>query len=113
MIGLGTMPKPFSFVPEGRWSAEEAREVLVAAERSGLSVQRFAAQQGLVAGRLYHWKRKLGELESMRFVEGATPTMQSCVEVVLPAGVVLRVPESASIEFVRRLVAALARERVC
>ena len=43
-----------------RWSEEEAREVLTALERSGLSVGAFAAEHGLDPQRLYSWRRRLG-----------------------------------------------------
>jgi transposase-like protein len=45
---------------ERKWSAEEARFVLRAQERSGLSVHAFAREHGLSHERLYRWVRKLG-----------------------------------------------------
>jgi transposase-like protein len=43
-----------------RWSSQEARFVLRAQERSGLSVHAFAREHGLSHERLYRWVRKLG-----------------------------------------------------
>jgi transposase-like protein len=114
MVLLGTMPKPSALVPDGRWSTEEARSVLDLVEHSGVSIQRFAAERGLVAERLYRWKRKLREQAPARFVEVATPTTAwPHVEVLLRSGLVVRVPESSSVEFVGRLVAALEQSGEC
>lgn len=40
----------------GRWSEVEARGVLEAWRRSGLSLEGFAKQRGLVSQRLRWWK---------------------------------------------------------
>ena len=53
-----------------RWTAAQAGEVLDRIERSGLSVNRFAFEHGLVAERLYRWKRRL---ERGRRGSGASP----------------------------------------
>ena len=42
-----------------RWSATEAREVLQAQARSGLSIHGFAKEHGLSFERLYRWRRQL------------------------------------------------------
>jgi hypothetical protein len=44
----------------GQWTEVEARGVLEALKRSGLSIEKFARSRGLVAQRLYWWKKKLG-----------------------------------------------------
>jgi transposase-like protein len=44
---------------EQRWSTQEARVVLLAQERSGLSIHAFAREHGLSHERLYRWQRKL------------------------------------------------------
>ncbi len=44
----------------GQWSEVEARGVLAAWRKSGLSIDRFAQQRALTPQRLYWWKRKLG-----------------------------------------------------
>ena len=44
----------------GQWTEVEARSVLDALKRSGLSIEKFARSRGLVPQRLYWWKKKLG-----------------------------------------------------
>ena len=44
----------------GQWSEVEARGVLGAWRKSGMSIKRFAKERGLTPQRLYWWKRKLG-----------------------------------------------------
>ena len=41
------------------WSEHEARGVLAAWRKSGLSVERFAEERGLVAQRIRWWRKKL------------------------------------------------------
>ena len=48
----------------GQWTEVEARSVLDALKRSGLSIEKFARSRGLVAQRLYWWKKKLGILRA-------------------------------------------------
>jgi transposase-like protein len=97
-----------------RWSAQEARAVLEKAERSGLSVQRFAQGEGLLPERLYRWQRKLREGSSARFVEMARAVMDGVsIEVALPSGLVVRFPQTARVEVIGRLVATLGQELSC
>ena len=42
-----------------QWSEHEARAVINAWRRSGLSVERFAEERGLVPQRIYWWRKKL------------------------------------------------------
>jgi transposase-like protein len=42
-----------------QWSEHEARAVIAAWRRSGLSVEKFAEQRGLVPQRIYWWRKKL------------------------------------------------------
>ena len=44
----------------GQWTEIEARGVLEAWRKSGLTVEAFARGRGLVPQRLHWWKRKLG-----------------------------------------------------
>lgn len=46
-----------------QWSEVEARGVLEAWRRSGLSIERYARQRGIVPQRLHWWKRKLSTAE--------------------------------------------------
>jgi hypothetical protein len=105
-----------------RWTPAEARGVLDEWKRSGLPLARFARQRGYGPQRLQWWKGQL-ELRCAsarpplaRFVpvELAAPTAPrvaerapSWIEIALPDGVRLRVPEAVDARSVGRLVAAL------
>jgi hypothetical protein len=55
-----------------RWSAAEARLVLVALERSGEPPEAFAARHGIRAGRLDRWSKPeadLAKTPTVRFAE--------------------------------------------
>lgn len=93
-------------------------------ERSGLTATAFAAREGLNAGTLSYWKwklrrtdRRVPEISSrsaMSFVELTAPALgeaSGCVEVVLPAGYRVRVPESASRETLRTILDVLEEGR--
>jgi hypothetical protein len=43
----------------GQWSEVEARGVLTALAKSGLSVEKFARERGITPQRIYWWKKKL------------------------------------------------------
>ncbi len=47
----------------GQWSEVEARGVLEACRRSGLTIERYAKERGLVPQRLRAWKKKFEERE--------------------------------------------------
>lgn len=47
----------------GKWSEIEARGVLEAWKRSGLPLERFAKQRGIVAQRLRWWRQKFQKAE--------------------------------------------------
>jgi len=49
-----------------RWTEQDAREALDAPARSGQSIAAFAAEHGLDPQRLYAWRRRLGNAESIR-----------------------------------------------
>ncbi|WP_420814256.1 IS66 family insertion sequence element accessory protein TnpA [Labilithrix luteola] len=53
----------------GQWSEVEARGVLDAWRRTGLSLQRYARQRGIVPQRLHWWKRKLSAVETANAAE--------------------------------------------
>lgn len=110
----GSMAKLSRQVGEGRWTPEEAQAVLDMLERSGLSVQRFAEQEGLLAERLYRWRRKLRRTAPAAFVEVAVPAVQRCgVEVSLSSGVVIRFAESARLQVIMQLVQMLREQERC
>ena len=101
-----------------RWTAAEAQRVLEQWKRSGLPLASFAKQRGYVPERLRWWKLKLegGSATLPRFVPvdlrasvsgagGARTT--SPIEILVPGGVRLLVPEAVEAGVVARLVAAL------
>ncbi len=96
------------------------REAVCAWEKSGESIRAFCAGRGLREPSFYGWRRTLRErdrqlparpgpvLVPLRVVPDAV------LEVVLPAGVVVRVPagaEAAAVSTVVQLVAALVAQR--
>jgi transposase-like protein len=98
-----------------RWTAEDARAILELWKGSGLSLQKFAAQQGVQVQRLHRWKQLLGETSVNAFVEVPLHHVRASapVEVVLTDGVVVRVCEPGGIPLAVELVSALARHRSC
>ena len=58
----------------GKWSEVEARGVLEAWRRSGLPLERFAKQRGLVSQRLRWWKAKFVRAEKA-LAMSATPAL--------------------------------------
>ena len=109
------MPKgvPTSYLSPRRWSAADARLVLEAQARSGLSMRGFAEREGLDEQRLQRWSRRLAEVDASsatevvpQFVELANRSA-AIVEVVLCSGRVLRVSDAIEPGRLRRLVDAL------
>lgn len=95
-----------------RWTANDAQEILDLWKTSGLSLQRFAKQQGVQVQRLHRWRQLLGRPVAEAFVEVPLESnSKPAVEVVLPDGVVVRVCESAGVPLAVELVDALARHR--
>ena len=105
-------PSPFD---RPRWTEREARAALAALERSRKPVSVFAAEHGLDPQRLYSWRRRLGGAERttfqelivrpaarISFADGGAP-----FEVVLPSGVVVRVPASFNSAALERLLEVL------
>ena len=50
----------------GKWSEVEARGMLAALDKSGLSIGDFARERGFVPQRLYYWRERLAELDERR-----------------------------------------------
>lgn len=95
-----------------RWTAAVARQVLAAWSASGLSRQEFAEKHGIHEQRLYNWQRRLAEASpgnDVQFRELAAPavSVDPRLEVVLPSGVLLRVPPSFDASAVARLLEML------
>src|SRR5690606_20647366 len=85
--------------------------------RSGESVVEFCAAEGISTASFYSWRKRLRVERSGRRsdVEDHRPQLvpvsvsmaAACVEVVLPDGVVLRVPEGVAPQTLRGVLAAL------
>jgi transposase-like protein len=124
------MPRPQSHAPElrrRRWRVPEARAALDALAASGLSVSAFAEQEGLDEERLYRWRRRFArerKAQTGAVTPPVTPPIIELraatrprardaeterVEIVLGAGVVVRVAETIDPARLARLVAALGR----
>jgi hypothetical protein len=93
------------------------RDTIHAWKASGQSVRAFCASRGLSEPTFYAWRRELTDREPLTTTGTPSeppPTFaavrvipDTTVEVVLPAGLVLRVPAGADPTAVARLVAAL------
>ncbi len=87
------------------------REAVAEHKRSGLSVRAFCVDRGLSEPSFYGWRRDLARRDrSIPRAATFVPVQvvsDSIVEVVLPSGVVVRVPSATDATTVARLVAAL------
>jgi hypothetical protein len=102
---------------QGRRKSEREqfwRKTLAAWEKSGQSVRAFCAGRRLSEPSFYAWRRTLRECAGPRPAARSGPTFVplrvvpgAVLEVVLPAGLVVRVPAEADAAAVARLVAAL------
>lgn len=68
----------------GQWSEHEARGVLSAWRKSGLPLERFAKERGLVPQRLRWWRSKL-DGKSTALLPSAAPLTLLPVQVTEPA----------------------------
>src|SRR4051812_35733320 len=85
----------------GQWSEVEARGVLSALAKSGLSIEKFARERGITPQRIYWWKKKLVAPEKggsamallpVRVVDALTPPRRGePVTVLLRSGHVVKV----------------------
>jgi hypothetical protein len=102
----------------GQWSEVEARGVLDAWRKSGLPLERFANQRGLVAQRLRWWKQKIEAAETalastrapaLMPVRIAAEAPRRCepVTVLLRTGHMLKVSHGFDEEAFARVVALL------
>ena len=111
------MPTQVSSSSFGRlcWTEQDARNALAALQRSGKSVRAFSTEHGLDPQRLYSWKRRLGGAELTTFQEvlvRPAPRISLAnghapFEVVLPSGVIIRVPASFDAEALERVLGVL------
>ena len=100
-----------TFTTRRYWTSADAQSALSALAVSGLSLAKFAEREGLVAERLYRWRRQLGAASTdvakpPAFIE-VRPRASVPVEIVLRSGRTLRVSESIDAPALRRLVEVL------
>jgi transposase-like protein len=88
------------------------RQTLAAWQKSGQSIRAFCAERGLSEASFFAWRRTLRRSDRQPTV--TQPTLvplrviaDAVLEVVLPTGVVVRVPPGADTAVVAALVAAL------
>ena len=104
-----------------RWTEGDARVVLSALKRSGKSVSVFAAEQGLDPQRVYAWRRRLGGAEPTTFQELIVRPSGllsgdgegASFELVLPSGVLVRVPPRFEPAALAHLLAVLGQGHAC
>jgi transposase-like protein len=119
-------PSLSTYLKRRRWTAEDAKQVLTALDRSGLSPGAFAAREGLDAQRLWRWRRKLGTPTAPAFEEivrhdaasgldgeALAPAERERFEVVLTSGRVVRVPASFDATALRQLLTIVDEVRPC
>lgn len=114
------MPKPQSKKSRrSRWTEREARSVLEAQRASGLSIQKFAERERLVAERLYRWHRRMNRGPAAKptvapvFVELTPPPGREQLEVVLVGGRVLRFSALVDPSILPRIADALETAKGC
>lgn len=101
-----------------RWNEERARAVLSELEATGQSVAEFARRKAVSVQRLFYWRKRLGKATTTQFVAVTLPratTLQPAqaatsgrIEIAV-SGTVIRVREELDVEYVGRLVEAIAR----
>ena len=105
---------------QGKWSEHEARGVLAAWKKSGLTLERFAKERGIVPQRMRHWRKKLEappttttalakaepELKLLP-VEVAAPKRGEPVAVYLRSGHIVRVGRGFDEQAFTRVMAIL------
>lgn len=115
-----------TYLPRRRWTEDEARQVLVAWEESGLELTPFAIGEGLDPQRLTRWRRRLAATAAPTFEEIVPQVITATIasdtaagmererfEIVLPSGRVVRVPESFDASALRRLLSVVDEVRAC
>jgi hypothetical protein len=104
---MGRPRRQQSIELERRW-----RRFLADQDRSGVSIRGFCEQHGLNEASFYSWRRELARRDAL--APDAVPTFvplqvtaSAAIEVMLPTGLVVRVPAGADSDFAVRLVTAL------
>lgn len=96
----------------GQWTEVEARAALKSWRKSGLSIERFAKERGIVPQRMYYWRKKLEEEASaepltLLPVKVSEPKRGEPVLVLLRSGHMVKVGRGFDEEALARVVAVL------
>jgi hypothetical protein len=96
----------------GQWSEVEARGVLAAWQKSGLTIERFARDRGITPQRIHWWKKKLSTsqerpLALLPVQVADTSKRGEPVKVLLRSGHMLKVGRGFDEEAFVRIVAIL------
>lgn len=90
------------------------RDVVAGWRRSGQTVRAYCAELDVSEPSFYAWRRTLGQRDRQRPAPPSGPTLvpvrvvpDAVLEVVLPTGLLIRVPAGADVQAVAKLVAAL------
>jgi len=90
------------------------RDAIAEWRKSGQSVRAYCSRRGLQEASFYGWRRTLGERDRQRSASRRGPRLvplrvvpNAVFEIVLPMGLVVRVPAGAEASAIATLVAAL------
>lgn len=116
-----TLPRSLELiVRQRRWTTQDAKTVLAAAERSDLSLRAFAVEHGMDVQRLYRWKKELQSempaVERVHFeelvVRRSDMEHAARIELILPSGYVVRIGAGFDESALQRVIAVLERRSI-
>jgi transposase-like protein len=98
-----------------RWREADAQIVLRVSRESGMSLSRFAREHGVQPARIWRWSARLGEQSNGSVVFHPVRLIRSSngdhnpgiIEVILPDGRRVRVPEGFAAADLARVLAVL------
>jgi hypothetical protein len=95
--------------PDATWTDDDARTVLAAWRRAKKPLGTFARENGMVANRLYWWRKRLSEpTRALEFVPAVIAS-----EVAAEIAIVVRIASHVTIEIARaspRMIAEIVGE---
>lgn len=97
--------------PDETWTDDDARTVLAAWRRTKQPLGTFARENGLVANRLYWWRKRLNE--PRRAVKFVPAVIASDAEVEVEVAIVVRIASHVTIEIAKaspRMIAEIVGE---
>jgi hypothetical protein len=99
----------------GKWSEVEARGMLAALAKSGLSIEEFARERGFVQQRIYYWRKRIAELDEQRpqllpvAVRDDAPRRGEPVTLLLRSGHMMKLANGFDEEAFLRVITLLER----